>query len=586
MRIIIIISFLSLVVLAGWAYFPTSEGLALFGQPDPAVLQARNNLSLDRIATLRITEAALQQRIESARDLWIYWQMGYFGAFVAVMACVCGVVCGAGVALSRRLSIHIAQIGNAIIPVHTEDIRNMTPVLATLASAELEKGASIRQQEAFGMARAMLSDMASLSKAIPKSISPTLPIGNEPLAALPTTPVKAFAVPTFAMMLSEGLIATGSPMVMGFDSANQPQLRKPKDIKTMAIAGWQGSGKTLSTAYLLTCAVYQYPDAHVYVVDPHRQHEESLTTLIQPLTGTGRVSLVNPVDVGAFLQEMMATLERRLSDQESSEKPIFIFIDEMAKLARSLPEPHFDLFIDFLAAVTEETRKVNIIFFGISQKWDARNFKNRKDIRASMPSLLVHKCKPSQAELLLEDTQERKLVKGLRLPGECLLATSHDADPQVVRMPLITPQDILAIATRLIDVTPATVATDNTPPAATANETARESGETSIATSATGETPITPEPIIDLDKARFLTQQMIDQGDETLSHLATVMGINKGSLFRFLKGDAPSQGVKAALFAYYAQHPETLVVTPETDTSEPEQAAETNVIPFPNSAVL
>jgi hypothetical protein len=62
-----------------------------------------------------------------------------------------------------------------------------------------------------------------------------------------------------------------------------------------------------------------------------------------------------------------------------------------------------------------------------------------------MNALLIHKTKPSQAELLLEDAHDKNLVKHLQRPGDAVLATDYDA-PVVVSMPLCTRRDVETVA--------------------------------------------------------------------------------------------------------------------------------------------
>ncbi len=63
--------------------------------------------------------------------------------------------------------------------------------------------------------------------------------------------------------------------------------------------------------------------------------------------------------------------------------------------------------------------------------------------------MLIHKTKPSQADLLLEDAQDKKLVKQVQSPGEAILVTDY-ATPVVVSMPLCSRQAMETIAEMII----------------------------------------------------------------------------------------------------------------------------------------
>jgi hypothetical protein len=143
-----------------------------------------------------------------------------------------------------------------------------------------------------------------------------------------------------------------------------------------------------------------------------------------------------------LIQQLHQTLDRRLNGQEPSEPGILLVIDELARLARM---DYFDELVTLLERCTQETRKANITFIGGSHKWTARHFKGRADIRGCMNSMLIHKTKPSQADLLLEDAQDKKLVKHLQQPGDAILVTDY-APPVVVTMPFCSRPDMEIVA--------------------------------------------------------------------------------------------------------------------------------------------
>ncbi len=74
--------------------------------------------------------------------------------------------------------------------------------------------------------------------------------------------------------------------------------------------------------------------ARVYVIDPHKHHPESLSSLLSPLEATGFVSIINPFDTPVLIRNLHCTLDRRLAREESGESPILLVIDELARLAK------------------------------------------------------------------------------------------------------------------------------------------------------------------------------------------------------------------------------------------------------------
>jgi len=341
---------------------------------------------------------------------------------------------------TKAASVFTLRIGEkGAIPVRYNDLPRIYPIALNLSLAELEGATSNSHDNAYQIARQMMEDTANYTRALGSNGGLRQFWNDKPPQALPSE-ISAAMTPTFAELLNNGTIAPGKPLLIGY-ADGQPQMRELRDIKSLAITGWQGSGKTSSTAYLIASSVFAY-GVHAYILDPHQQHPESLSALIRPLTATGRVHIINPFDTPALIRELTQRLDRRLAGEEPNEPGILFVIDELARLAKM---ECFDELIRLLERCTEETRKANITFFGSSPKWTARYFKGRADIRGCMNSMLIHKTKPSQAELLLEDSQEKQLVKELQQPGEAILATDF-APPLRVTIPRCTKADMETIA--------------------------------------------------------------------------------------------------------------------------------------------
>jgi hypothetical protein len=396
-----------------------------------ARLQRENILEAER---LRLKKRNLQ-RMAEVRFYSVVGLLSAGGLALLILAV------GYGRARLSQASVHFARIGqHSAIPVHQHDLRRFYPIAVNLSLAEIEASTSTAHETAYQISRQMLEDITAYTRTIAG------PPAGRSTALLPglnsgvETPATA-STPTFADLLRSGLVAPGKPLVLGYDQQGQPQTRTLHDLKAVAIAGWQGSGKTLSTAYLVASSVLAY-GVHAYIIDPHHQHPESLSTLLRPLERIGQVTLVNPFETPALLEELNHTLDRRLTGEDANAPGILLVIDELARLVKS---DCFDVLIAFLERCTEETRKANITFLGGSPKWTARYFQGRADIRGCMNSVLIHKTKPSQAELLLEDAREKNLVKQLQQPGQAILATDY-ALPTLVTMPLCTRPDMDTVA--------------------------------------------------------------------------------------------------------------------------------------------
>ena len=371
--------------------------------------------------------------------------LSFYGA-VGLLS-ICGlalIILAAGYSRAKvkRASVHTVRIGqHSEIPVHQKDLQNFYPIAVNLSMAEIEASVSTAHENAYRISRQMIADIADYTRAFVGKRG-MLALGSGHPAELSQFDTSAITVtPTFAELLNNRIIAPGKPLILGYDRQGQPQTRSLHDLKSLAITGWQGSGKTLSTGYIVASSVLAY-GVNAYVIDPHKHHHESLYSLIKPLESTGHVTIINPFDTPALIHELDTILNRRLAGQEPSNPGILLVIDEMARLAKM---ECFDVLVAFLERCTEETRKANITFIGGSHKWTARHFKGRADIRGCMNSMLIHKTKPSQADLLLEDSHDKNLVKQLHRPGDAILVTDYGA-PTLISIPLCKREDMKTVA--------------------------------------------------------------------------------------------------------------------------------------------
>jgi hypothetical protein len=397
-------------------------------------------------AQLTYETKKIQLKRENLRRYDTLRYYGMLGLLGAVNVSLLILAAGYARAKLKSSSVHTAHIGkHGSIPVHHKDLQGFYPIAVNLSLAEIESANSASHETAYQISRQMIEDITSYTRAIAgkRGLWPSNSGQSEiaPAALLPAQ----FITPTFAELLKNGVIAPGKPLVLGY-TQGQPQYRAFKDLKSLAIAGWQGSGKTLSTAYIVASSVLAY-GVQAYIVDPHKNHDEGLYALLRPLEKTGHVTVINPFDTPTLIHNLNQTLDRRLAGREPSAPDILLVIDELARLAKM---DCFDLLIAFLERCTEETRKANMTFIGGSHKWTARHFKGRADIRGCMNSLLIHKTKPSQADLLLEDSRDKNLVKHLQRPGEAILVTDFDT-PIVVSMPLCTRDDMTTVATMVTE---------------------------------------------------------------------------------------------------------------------------------------
>jgi hypothetical protein len=418
--------------------------IALYNLERISLITAKTGLEKQQIDLqglyLAKKQAEARLSIERVRlwgDVYLY---GTGGLLAAVCVAVLVLAGGYTFAHVRRAGIVTYKIGkHSEIPVRIVDMGAISAEgVAVLTQSEFMRAKAPEEYLKLCIAmaeKAALRSHVTAQMALPAAAGEVIDVAPRP-------------VPTFAELYARGELQEGKDLICGFNPQGEPQRRSLIDLKAVAVTGWQGSGKTLSMAYLTACTLIQCPGSRAIVIDPHSNHDEGLGSILRPLEGIGLAEIIRGAAISAAITRLDKILDDRLEGRESSKNRIVLVIDEMARLSKL---PCFDTLMAFIERCTNEIRKANILFIGGSTKWTARHFKGRADIRGVMPSSLVHATKISQAELIIEDMgkEEKALLKQVEKPGTALLQTSSQRDPSLVRMPLITLADILHVAENL-----------------------------------------------------------------------------------------------------------------------------------------
>ena len=545
----------------------SDQVMGVFDDKVQGLVSSKIDLEGKRIETEKLKEQATQDNIKAQiADIPFYRRL-YRGGGIGLTVSLCLAVLigsiGFAAAYILRASVFVAKIHNAEIPIPRKELPKMVPVINSMAIAEQ----LYAKADTAHLAIDLYAKIASTATA---QIAALAQHGNlfQPTADAMLPNALPAATLTFADLLKQEMIAPGKPLIMGFH-AGEPEYRDIKNLKSVAIAGWQGSGKTSSAAYILGASVLGY-NAEAYVIDPHKSHDEGMYSRIQPLEQTGLVTVINPFDTSALIHTINTRLDRRLRGDESSERPLIFVIDELARLAKM---DCFDELVTLLERCTEETRKANIVFLGISTKWTARHFRGRADIRGCMNSALVHKCKPSQADLLLEDSAEKKLVEQLDRPGDAILLTDY-AGTKTVSMPYCTRRDMETVAAMVGNqrgvITISNCEANGATPGGkfTPLDVSTETPETVVGTSETCQ-PTFGEVV----RAR-LAHILIDTKPMSQNKLAELAGISKKDMSEYLNG---KRNVSEALQTQILQILDTLKKQGNTLETSGETEQETDV---------
>ena len=255
-------------------------------------------------------------------------------------------------------------------------------------------------------------------------------------------PEPSYEVPKLSELLLTGQIAPGKDMILGYDG-KVPRRGSFLDIYSAAVAGESGSGKTATLLYLIACGLVAFR-AKYYAIDPHYPHPKSLGAKTEALWKSGLMEMAT--DYSGFAR-ILCTIERiidqRLKQQDTNNTPVVLVIDELAFLSKT--KIGKDL-AHTMERVSMEGRKCGVYMLASSQTWLAARTGENSVVRDTLTSAYVHRIKPKQANLLLQDkTEVEKLKKHVKDAGQVLLCPVGD-ESVVCRIPFATESDMQVIA--------------------------------------------------------------------------------------------------------------------------------------------
>jgi hypothetical protein len=254
-------------------------------------------------------------------------------------------------------------------------------------------------------------------------------------------------VPTFADLLSQGIIGPGRQLITGY-SDGQPITGALADWRSGAVAGLPGSGKTTTQRFIAAQAALQ--GARLVVLDPHmHKGADSLAGTLAPLASAFLCDPAeHPRDMLQALHLVNDIMQGRLSGKPV-DFPLFVFVDEFTSLmGRSdLADPLATL----IEAIAQEGRASLVQGVVSGQIWTADRAGGTA-LRDSLASTYVHRMKPAQARVLLPAEDARRAAS---LPTGAAVLWRADGSIADVVIPLTTGADMVAVGKLLtIDAAP------------------------------------------------------------------------------------------------------------------------------------
>jgi hypothetical protein len=327
------------------------------------------------------------------------------------------------------------------------DGETQTKVPAPLVPTLLQQSLAIKQSQSFQQAMSFQEDLThqrlgetvgmvrALKSLVPKD-HPSL------LALLDHSEGQNGKIPTLQELLTREEIAPGKPMILGYEQG-VPRRGSFLDIYSSAVAGESGSGKTATLLFLIGSGLIT-ENVRYFAIDPHYPHPKSLGFKTRPLWEAGLITMATyKDDMLDVLNEVEHIIDNRLKQIDTDTTPVVLVIDELAFLSKTSVGKQI---MATMERISTEGRKCSVYLLASSQTWIASRLGKDSTFRDTLTSAFVHRLKPKQANLLLQDKDEtEKVKKYVKQAGDVLLCPVGD-ESVVCQIPYTTETDIQQVA--------------------------------------------------------------------------------------------------------------------------------------------
>jgi hypothetical protein len=335
-----------------------------------------------------------------------------------------------GLCEREKASVHTIKLGeHKEIPVRKKDLGIAVPLSMGLMAAEQTRTVNEGTLQGAEAAVKIYKEIAgTANKAGLKQIEQAAP-------AMLTGPKR---VPTFAHLLRRGEIAPDEPMILGFEHG-EPRRGSFLNIYSAAIAGESGSGKTSTMLFLLGSGIIT-EGVRFYGIDPHYPHPNSLGFKTKPLWEAGLMQMATyKDDMTTMLTAVETIINNRLKQIDLDTTPVVLVIDELAFLSKTTMGSHIAYTME---RISTEGRKCQVYMLASSQTWLASRTGGDSTVRDTLTSAYIHRIKPKQANLLLQDKDAIRLLKtSVKEPGDVLFWPVCD-DPILAKIPEVKDDDM------------------------------------------------------------------------------------------------------------------------------------------------
>ena len=381
----------------------------------------------------------IQQALDQEEIDNIHWYGALQRGFTACLALLAilgpsAIIFAWSKARIEKSLVHTFKIGKySEIPVHKRDLTLSSHIALALVNAEQLKQQNAGMEKAFELYQSIADLQVRQNRSLHFRPVQALPAGETPDVHQAEKPV-----PTFQQLLLSGEIGPGKPMILGYEHG-QPRRGSFLDIYSSAVAGESGSGKTATLLYLIGSGLVA-EKVRFMGIDPHYPHPKSLGYKTKPLWESGLMTMATTKDDSLkVLKDVEKIIDQRLQQIDTDTTPVVLVIDELAFLAKTaLGKP----LAHAMERISTEGRKCAVYMLASSQTWLVARTGDSSVVRDTLTSAYVHRIKPKQANLLLQDKDEaEKVKKYVKQAGDVLLCPVND-DSVVCKMPYTTDTDM------------------------------------------------------------------------------------------------------------------------------------------------
>jgi hypothetical protein len=237
---------------------------------------------------------------------------------------------------------------------------------------------------------------------------------------------------------------------LGF-TANGPRILKFEDVRSTAVSGVQGFGKTVTLAFLVLQAVLH--GFKIVLCDPHANNAQGLANKVRGI-GSAIVRSAASIELLSVLEMVWNELLRRKSSDSSNDAPWLIVLDELPAMIREhRGSEGFEIIDKTLTAVNDEGRKYGMFLAAGSQRWKQTSV-GKADLRQSFPTQICHRNAVPEVALFMSCTN-KEAIDGSRLPkGQAFVNDSVEFMTRT-QFPYTTEEDSYVVG-KICGLTPLT----------------------------------------------------------------------------------------------------------------------------------